>query len=117
MTQFSEYLKANPRPKKTNWKPRKVKPVQVRKLRNPQQFELSLVNGIKELVMGEVVFECEGYKFFIHRMGNEWHVSDAVFGKVLAWHEKYNRAVEMAKERIDKNIKWYIDMVNKRLVS
>lgn len=120
MSQFRDYLKENPKSRKTKWKPRKEKHVQVRKLRNPQQFELKMWNGVieyKETVLGEIAFSCRGYEFFIHRHGNHWRVSDVVFGRLVTSHDKYKRAIEIAREKIEKNIESYIEQVNKRLVS
>lgn len=85
-------------------KKRKKKPAPpVRKLKNPEQFTIANAQFGRlffEKVIGEHVFDHDGFKFFIHFKDNEWVVSEEETGCRVYAHRRYKKAVEIAKERI-----------------
>lgn len=109
---LSEYYKTMPK-RKQNRKPKKEKlPALIRKLLNPEEFTIRNFNRLKK-VEGERCFSVKGYDFFIRREGSFWIVSDVMCGMAVLSHERYKKAVQNSRERIEQHFDKYIEFVNK----
>ncbi|MNP72050.1 hypothetical protein D3C76_1685210 [compost metagenome] len=66
-------------------------------------------------IEGEIAFIIEGYTFFIHHNGHYWTVSDVAMGAAIARDHRYKEAIRKARERIERDVSHYIDLVAKEL--
>lgn len=119
MDKYHQYFELNhkkqPKKERSTRKPRKEKEQPIRRLRNPQEFKIRLVNDGElswENILGELAFQYRGYEFFIAHLG-EWVVSDVAVGCRIAGHARYKMAIQIAKERIEKNFDKYVAQVER----
>ncbi|WII39175.1 hypothetical protein [Paenibacillus thiaminolyticus] len=95
-------------------KRRKVTKQPIRKLRRPEQFYIATYSGRRQVVTGERVFQHRGFSFFIrHEPGAyaNYVVSDVAAGIVVARHERYKKAVDIAKRRVETMFDDYLTQV------
>ncbi|MEK0313721.1 hypothetical protein [Cohnella sp. 56] len=100
-------------PKRVKLRPRqmrKEKEQPIRKLRNPQLFRIRTNKG-NEYVTGEKVFEINEHAFFAHHNGDVWVVSDVAIGAAITYDRRYKRAVERAREVIERRFDQYLDLL------
>ncbi|MFW5433723.1 hypothetical protein [Paenibacillus apiarius] len=96
---------------------RKVKKQPIRKLRRPERFYIAINGGRRQVVIGERVFQHRGLHFFIRHVPGAYAnyvVSDVMAGLVVARHERYKKAVEIAKRRIETMFDEYLTQVKTR---
>lgn len=91
-------------------KRRKAKEQPVRKLKRPEQFSITIRGGRSHIVIGERVFQHKGFHFFIYRQAHPTHyvVTDVLTGMAIARHDRYKKAVEIARSQIEKNFELYL---------
>ncbi|MFC8686343.1 hypothetical protein [Brevibacillus porteri] len=98
-------------------KPRKERVQPIRKLRNPREYKIhvNLGGGKTEwrTIIAEPAFQYRGYEFFIAHYEGWWCVSDVTGGRRIAEHDRYKKAIEIAKERIEKHYDSYVSQVTK----
>lgn len=119
MEKYHQYFELNhkdePKKQRTNRKPRKEKEQPIRNLKNPglYRIHINLGNGITEwqTIFAEPAFKYRGYEFFIAHYDGCWVVSDVALGKRIAWHDRYKKAIQIAKERIEQRFDQYVSMV------
>ncbi|MCY9593743.1 hypothetical protein PC41400_21675 [Paenibacillus chitinolyticus] len=95
---------------------REPKPQPIRKLKNPEEFKIIVLeNGVKKVlsVIGEKVFVVRGYDFFIRHDGTFWVVSDVKTGAAVSKSVGYKDAVAVAKKRIEENFDQYLKILEK----
>lgn len=118
MNLVDDWVKKQPK-RNRNRKPRKEKQKPIRKLRNPQEYEISVRKFgevTKEKVIGEFAFRYGEHDFFIHRYQDHWRVSDVAIGAaVTSYHDSYRKAIDDAKKKISSNYESYVEMVEKYL--
>ncbi|NEZ45288.1 hypothetical protein [Paenibacillus alvei] len=93
---------------------RKVKEQPIRKLRQPEQFYIAVKGGRPQIVIGERVFQHRGFHFFIRHvpgMFPMYIVTDVMTGMAVAQHERFKKAVEIAKSRIEGNFESYLTRI------
>lgn len=116
---YGEYFQLNHKdmPKRQHKrKERKQKEQPIRKLKNPQEYNIALMaDGQKtwKPVIGESAFQYRGYEFFIAHYDGCWVVSDVATGSRVASHDRYKMAIKIAKERIEKHFDAYVSHVSK----
>lgn len=116
---YHQYFELNhkdePKKQRTNRKPRKEKEQPIRRLRNPQGYKIhvNLGGGSTEWqpIIAEPAFQYRGYEFFIAHYDGCWVVSDVATGRRIAWHDRYKKAIQIAKERIEKHFDQYVSLV------
>lgn len=115
--ELSAYMKTLQK-RKRNRKPRKEK-VQppIRKLKNPREFKIYYRQKDGSTtwltVTGELVFSYREYDFFIRHEEDMWIVSDVATGRMIAFDERYKKAVLNAKDMIEKHFETYVSKVKK----
>ncbi|BFH12751.1 hypothetical protein WJ0W_004618 [Paenibacillus melissococcoides] len=95
-------------------KRRKVTKQPIRKLRRPEQFYIAINGGRRQVVIGERVFQHRGLHFFIRHVPGAYAnyvVSDVAAGIAVARHERYKKAVDIAKRRIETMFDAYIKQI------
>lgn len=95
-------------------KRRKVTKQPIRKLRRPEQFYVAINGGRRQVVVGERVFQHRGFHFFVRYVPGAYAnyvVSDVMAGLVVARHERYKKAVDIAKRRIETMFDAYLTQV------
>lgn len=95
-------------------KRRKIKNQPVRKLRRPEQLYIAINGGRPQVVIGERAFQHRGFHFFIYRTSGafaHYVVTDIFTGMAIARHERYKKAVETAKSRIEENFESYLTQI------
>lgn len=119
MKQFEIVAKARREQKRRVYGPkksrrRKVKEQPIRKLRQPEQFYIAVKGGRPQIVIGERVFQHRGFHFFIRHvpgMFPMYIVTDVMTGMAVAQHERFKKAVEIAKSRIEGNFESYLTRI------
>ncbi|MBH0331467.1 hypothetical protein ABH14_16965 [Brevibacillus brevis] len=120
MEQYQQYFQLNhkkdPTKQRSNRKPRKQREQPIRKLRNPQEFKIRVnvkLNPTWQSIIAEPAFHYRGYDFFIAHYGGRWVVSDVATGCRVASNKRYKKAIQLAKERIEKNFDVYVHRVDR----
>lgn len=100
-------------------KPRVKPDPPVKKLKNPQEFDIRVrISGNeieKQKVIGEIAFKHGDHEFFIHRQNAFWSVSDVAAGVRVTYHPSYKKSVAAAKEIIRINYDSYVSQIDKLL--
>ncbi|GED55862.1 hypothetical protein EDM54_24210 [Brevibacillus borstelensis] len=121
MEKYHKYFELNhkekPKKRRVNRKPRKEKEKPIRKLRNPRVYKIhvNLGGGATEWrsIIAEPAFQYRGYEFFIAHYEGWWCVSDVATGRRIVEHDRYKKAIEIAKERIERNFDKYVAQVER----
>lgn len=95
-------------------KRRKAKEQPVRKFKRPEQFSITIRGGRSHIVIGERVFQHKGFHFFIYRQAHPYThyvVTDVLTGMAIARHDRYKKAVEIARSQIEKHFDLYLTQV------
>ncbi|MCY9758946.1 hypothetical protein M5X06_27980 [Paenibacillus alvei] len=119
MKQFEIVAKARREQKRRVYGPkklrrRKAKEKPVRKFKRPEQFSITIRGGRSHIVIGERVFQHKGFHFFIYRQAHpyaDYVVTDVLTGMAVARHDRYKKAVEIARTTIKEHFDLYLSQV------